>query len=238
MSTSNYIDFLAKLKLSHAHPGGQTLTAQILKDLALNKKHHVLDIGCGTGATAALIKTHYGAEVTAVDYHEKMVQAAAERAALMNNPFLVVKANAEKLPFQNAMFDAVLSESVSAFTRLSRSLPEYYRVLKKNSCWIGIEMTSNRSLSPQEIERIKAFYGVKEVLSEQEWINYLGRAGFSDIIVKNGPALVPGQFEEGYAMPIEMMSSEDLNMWWTHIAFMDQMKEELSYRVYIAKKRV
>lgn len=236
MSSSKYIDFLAKLKLSHAHPGGQALTDKLLKSLALKQDDHILDVGCGTGATAAIIKTVYGSEVTAADYHVKMIQAAAERAALMRNPFIVVRADAEDLPFESESFDAVLSESVSAFTQVTRSLPEYHRVLKKNKWWIGIEMTCSSNLAQRDIERIKAFYGVKEVLTEKEWLVYLSQAGFSQISVETGPDLIPEQPGVGYALPIENMNPEDLNIWWTHLAFMEQMKSELGYRIYKAKK--
>ncbi len=238
MGTPKYIDFLAKLKLSHAHPGGMALTDHLLKNLKLKKDDHVLDIGCGTGATAALIRSQYGSEVTAADFHAKMVQAASERAALMKNPFTVIKADAENLPFNDAMFDVILSESVSAFTQLSHSLPEYYRVLKNNGYWVGIEMTSNTKLSPNEIQRIKDFYGVREVLTEQEWLIYLRVTGFTDIRVETGPLLVPAQSQEGYMMPLEYMTSEDMAIWWTHLSFMEKMKDILSYRVYIAKKPI
>lgn len=236
MSSSNYIDFLAKLKLSHAHPGGALLTEHLLQKLQLTSKDHVLDIGCGTGATAALIRQRYESQVTAVDLHSEMVKAAIERASAMDSPYTVIQADAEHLPFADETFDILLSESVSAFTWLSRSLCETRRVLKKGGKWLGIEMTTNHKCREETVQQIKQFYGVKAVLTEDEWVDSLKRAGFTQIIVISDLDAAAFHFNEAPIIPVEKMDPEDFRTWWTHVSLMDQWKELLTYRIYEAKK--
>ncbi len=46
---NTYIDFLAYYGIGSAHPGGFTLTKQLLAQLPLRQGADVLEIGCGTG---------------------------------------------------------------------------------------------------------------------------------------------------------------------------------------------
>jgi SAM-dependent methyltransferase len=62
----------------------------------------LLDIGCGTGAYTELVAGH-GWTTTGVDLSEDMLRRARERG------LEVVQADASRLPFDDASFDAVLS---------------------------------------------------------------------------------------------------------------------------------
>lgn len=52
MKRNTYIDFLAYYGIGSAHPGGFTLTKQLLAQLPFRHGANVLEIGCGTGKTA------------------------------------------------------------------------------------------------------------------------------------------------------------------------------------------
>lgn len=58
MKRNTYIDFLAYYGIGSAHPGGFTLTKQLLAQLPFRHGANVLEIGCGTGKTAKI----YGEE--------------------------------------------------------------------------------------------------------------------------------------------------------------------------------
>lgn len=88
----------------------------------------VLDIGCGQGATLALLQElghcPYGLDISATLLTKAM--DAAPRA-------IVAKASAEKTPFSAAFFDAAFSECVlSLITPPEDMLKEAHRVLKPN----------------------------------------------------------------------------------------------------------
>ena len=68
---------------------------------------HVLDLGSGPGNVAEMF-TQAGAVVTGVDFSPQMVKTAQSR-----HPHIIFKeANADQLPFENGVFDAVVSNYV------------------------------------------------------------------------------------------------------------------------------
>lgn len=79
MERNTYIDFLAYYGIGSAHPGGFTLTKQLLAQLPFRHGANVLEIGCGTGKTAAYMAKNFGYKVTAVEKNEIMIQKAKDR---------------------------------------------------------------------------------------------------------------------------------------------------------------
>ena len=72
----------------------------------------VLDVGCGPGAlTSELVRRLGSAAVTAVDPSEQFVHAARERLPGVK----VEQASAERLPFPDRSFDAVMAQLVVHF---------------------------------------------------------------------------------------------------------------------------
>lgn len=181
MKLFTYIDFLAYMGIGSAHPGGFKLTEKILKGENISQEQKLLDVGCGTGITASYIAKEIGGKVTAIDLHPEMIKKARRRIEQEHLPIHLIQANAEALPFDQQSYDYVLTESVTAFTTIPNSLQEYFRVLKKNGVLILLEMTTESDLTNEEKEEIQQLYGINEVLSKQEWITKLQKAGFHSI---------------------------------------------------------
>ena len=74
--TSIYLDFLSKFGVGGAHPGGIQLTKELFKSETITPTTHILDVGCGTGQTAAYLAAQYGAIVTGIDNNPVMVEKA------------------------------------------------------------------------------------------------------------------------------------------------------------------
>lgn len=104
-----------------------------LVDFDSVKGKKVLEIGCGTGAHAAVFASA-GADVTAIDLTERAVSFTKKRFALFDiKNATVLKADAENLPFPDNSFDFVWSWGVihhSANTQ--KIVEEIRRVLKPN----------------------------------------------------------------------------------------------------------
>ena len=102
-----------------------------LADLAgVRVGQRVLDVGCGPGAlTAELVMRLGPAAVAAVDPSEPFVAAARAR-----NPGVdVLQASAERLPFQDQVFDAALAQLVVHFmSDPVAGLAEMARVTRRN----------------------------------------------------------------------------------------------------------
>ena len=88
----------------------------------------VLDVGCGTGRTAAALAAEHGAAVTAMDASPRMVAVARARVP---EGVAVVEGRAEALPFAHAAFERATMEEVVHLVDRDRALPELARVLER-----------------------------------------------------------------------------------------------------------
>ncbi len=103
--------------------------------LDLTSQTHVLEVGCGAGGCALYLSQSTNTQVTGIDVNARAIEEA--RAAANSSPkartsFEQIDAN-EKLPFQDASFDAVFSnDAMCHIPDRSRVLKEWFRVLKVN----------------------------------------------------------------------------------------------------------
>jgi len=180
----SYLDCLAALGVGGAHPGGLKLTKEILAEETLDETTRILDAGCGTGQTSAYIAKEYGCDVTALDNNEIMAEKANERFSAEKLKIKAVEGTVENLPFIDASFDIVLSESVMLFTDVAKSIPEFKRVLKPNGKLLVIESAIEKKVSEEELEPLKEFYEGTIFRSEEEWKQVFSQAGFRNIQIK------------------------------------------------------
>jgi SAM-dependent methyltransferase len=176
-----YLDCLAILGVGGAHPGGLQLTKDLLAREEIDETMSILDAGCGTGQTSAYIAEQYRCHVTSLDCNKIMVDKARQRFLSLHLPIQVKKGSTENLPFDEGLFDIILSESVISFTDVSLTIPEFKRVLKPNGVLLAIEMVLEKSLSEEELNPIVNFYGVSPLLTEDEWCDFFQRAGFKQV---------------------------------------------------------
>ncbi|MFT8362131.1 MAG: class I SAM-dependent methyltransferase [Sporolactobacillus sp.] len=236
--TQRYIDFLARLSIDNAHPGGHQLTKQLIDAESLAKGAKLLDVGCGTGATAKFLAEEKKVDVTAIDLHPQMIALATAREKQAKERFTVVRGSAEQLPFPDQSYDWLLSESVTAFTHIDCSLAEYCRVLRKEGILLAIEMTIDYQLPDKDAQAICKLYGVSGLYTEKDWLSHLQKAGFSQV-----RALQPSVFKataavaQGPDYQINgTLDPETIEVWLDHMAMMQTYHDVLSYRVYRAVK--
>ena len=100
----------------------------------------LLEVPVGTGVlTMPVYQNLKNAEITCLDYSEKMMDKAKKRAEAMglsNVSFL--QGDVGKLPFEDETFDIVLSlNGFHAFPDKEAAFAETYRVLKKGGIFCG-----------------------------------------------------------------------------------------------------
>ena len=113
----------------------QELRDKVLRESDIQSGMHVLELGCGTGAMtidSGLYRRvgSYG-QVTATDPSLGMLARAnkkLEKLSVSNVKF--VQAPAERLPFKDNSFDAVVGCSFLHFTNIPATLREIHRVAK------------------------------------------------------------------------------------------------------------
>lgn len=108
---------------------------------ALNGRvcRHVLDVGCGPGFFSVLL-ARLGYEVTAVDYTENMLTEARKNAAHYGVDIDFRRMDAQKLDFEDGIFDLVISRNVLwNLEQPEQAYREWLRVLKPNGTLMNFD---------------------------------------------------------------------------------------------------
>ncbi|MCR4407107.1 MAG: methyltransferase domain-containing protein [Anaerolineae bacterium] len=170
------------------HMGGLETTKELIELCHINKGSYVLDVGCGVGATACYLAKRFGCRVIGVDIQESMIARSEERAQKEGVENLVEfkVADAQNLPFENALFDAVLCESVVTFIEdKQRVVSECARVTKSGG-YVGLNEELWLKTPPaQVVERVRHIWSIKpNILTLEGWVELLEGAGLSNIVAR------------------------------------------------------
>ncbi|CAG9613294.1 2-methoxy-6-polyprenyl-1,4-benzoquinol methylase, mitochondrial [Bacillus rhizoplanae] len=239
MKQYSYLDFLAAFGIGSAHPGGFTLTKQLLAQLSLGQHTKLLEIGCGTGRTASYIAKQYGSIVSAVEINETMIEKAKKRWYKDGVNIELIAGSVEALPFRDEMFHIVLGESVLAFTNKRKSIDECYRVLQCNGMLLVIELVIEQHLPLHEEKNILTLYGMEQLLTAQEWIVLFKQANFTTVRVLGGgtiAATISAHVEEPEWDISDIISQDLYNAWIAHEHISHQYKHILGHRIFICQK--
>jgi arsenite methyltransferase len=115
------------------HPGGRALTRRALESIDLDGGDRLLDIGSGDGRSVLLAAGEYGCRAVGIEYGGRAVAEARGHASErgLQDRVEFVTGDAEALPFDDHVFDAVLTEcSLCLFTDKGGALGEVRRVLR------------------------------------------------------------------------------------------------------------
>lgn len=107
-------------------PGGLALTEALVDLARFRRGDLVTDIGCGQGASVALMQ---GQGILAIGVDADPVALASARKTTSTDVFMV--ADGDRLPFRPGCLDGVLSEcSLSVMPNREMALAEWFRVLR------------------------------------------------------------------------------------------------------------
>lgn len=146
---------------------------QLLKLLPIEKTHHILDLGAGTGYLTMPAAKQTDGIVYALDLDGGILDyldTKAQKEKLGN--LKTLEASFNDIPLEdNAIDIALASISLHEITPLSSALEEIFRVMKKNGYFLCIELEKNEtSTGPRvhssimEEELQNAGFSIKEKL--------------------------------------------------------------------------
>lgn len=187
MNQPGFFDFAAEVGLTK-HIGGIKATENLIQMCQINKDSFVLDVGCGVGVTPCYLAKKVGCRVMGVDIMEKMVEQSKKRAYRQKVADRVEfkVADAQDLPFNDGLFNVVITESVTAFPPdKQKAINEYIRVTKTGG-FVGLNESVWLKLPapPEVIAWAEQDIGANiKPLTLDAWKEMMESAGLKDISI-------------------------------------------------------
>jgi SAM-dependent methyltransferase len=177
--------------------GHRPATEQAVELLGIGPAHRVLDLGCGIGWAVRLMAERCAeGEAVGIDISDEMIARARASENPPNVRFEV--ASAERLPFEDAAFDRVLSvESLYYYDDVEAALREVARVTGRGG---RLAVLVDYYAENVESHRWAAEIAVPmRLLSAQDYMDLLRGAGFGKVEARRlcDPSPLPPR--EGFA---------------------------------------
>ncbi|HEY7122397.1 MAG TPA: methyltransferase domain-containing protein [Ktedonobacterales bacterium] len=171
----------ARLLLGESfHPGGLELTGRLGMLLELGPGKRVLDVAAGQGTSALYLAQRFGCAVLGVDYGGEAVRKANAAAAAAGLAHLVhfQQGDAERLPVDDASFDAILCEcAFCTFPDKRAAAAEFARAVRPGGR-VGLSDLTRAGEVPPELEGLLAWVAcIADAQPLDRYIEYLQEAG-------------------------------------------------------------
>jgi len=173
------------------HPGGARLTEHLGRTLNLTARSRVLDVAAGRGTSAFHLARQFRCEVVGIDYGGKSVDEAAQAAKAMGLHERVCfhRADAERLPFADQSFDAVICEcAFCTFPNKRAAADEFARVVRVGGR-VGIsDVTRNSALTP-DLDRLLSWLAcIADAQSAATYAELLSTSGLKVSVMEEHDA--------------------------------------------------
>ena len=191
-----YFDMQARMGHTK-HVGGWESTQEIVEMMSVEPGMEMLYVGSGSGLAAIKVAQTYACRVIGVDLMEQMVAASREWAQKKGATEIVEfrVADAQKLPFDDNRFDALLCESVNTFIPdLRKAASEYVRVVKPGG-QVGLNEAIWYEEPPPEGEQLMVDLTGQKLRRPDEWVEMLNLAGLDDIRARTYPVDMRREFK-------------------------------------------
>ena len=186
-SAEQFFDFAAEVGLTK-HIGSVEATKELAGLCHIGPGSYVLDVGCGAGVTPCFLAKEYGCRVVGVDILEGMIEKSrqrAEREGVTDRVDFRV-ADAQDLPFEDDLFDAVITESVTAFPANKQKVVDEYTRVTKPGGYVGLNESTWLKVPPppEMVAWVSQDIGATvEPLTSAEWTGLLENAGLGELTV-------------------------------------------------------
>jgi arsenite methyltransferase len=186
-SAEQFFDFAAEVGLTK-HIGNVQATEELAELCHIGPGSYVLDVGCGAGVTPCFLAKKYACRVVGVDILQGMVDKSRERAARegIADRAEFRAADAQDLPFEDELFDAVITESVTAFPADKRKAVDEYARVTRPGGHVGLNESTWLKVPPppEMVAWVSQDIGATvEPLTSAEWGRLLESAGLGEVTV-------------------------------------------------------
>ena len=139
---SNSYDFMNNIISFGLH---KIIKFKCIKELNITNRSKILDLCCGTGDTAWLIKKHYKkVNVIGVDFSEKMLNIARKKCRYVEFYNLDIT----NLPFEKNEFDTITCTfGLRNVENINKAIENAYKVLKINGEFMHLDFGYKNKIS-------------------------------------------------------------------------------------------
>ncbi len=169
------------------HMGDQKATRELIELCHINKGKYVLVVGCGVGITPCYLAKRYGCRVIGVDLSERMIDRSNERAKRegVEDRVEFRVADAQNIPFEDNIFDAVICESVLAFIEDKQGTVDEFARVSKSGGYVGFnEVTWIKTPPPELAEYLFRTVGAEFLTCDNGWKELLEGSGLRETLVR------------------------------------------------------
>lgn len=156
----------------------------LIAQAALRPHFCVLDVGCGTGTLAVLMKQlHPGVDVVGLDPDPKALRRAGRKAARAGVAVRLDRGFSDALPYPAASFDRVFSSFMLhhlAFDEKVATLREIYRVLKPLGRFHLVDFAGPDGNGRGSVARLLHFHHRLSDNTDSRLLALMGEAGFEN----------------------------------------------------------
>ena len=162
--------------------GGEAARKTLLDQATMQPSFRLLDIGCGTGTLAILIKRlHPGVDVVGLDPDPKALARAKRKAERVGISIRLDQGFADELPYENASFDRVFSTLMFHHVpvdKKEKALSEVRRVLTPGGHFHMLDFAGSEATSYGPLARLFHSSNHLKDNSEQRILGLMNRVGF------------------------------------------------------------
>jgi len=157
-------------------PGGLTLTDQAIQLCDFPRGSHLLDIGCGKGATVSHCNKKYGMNIWGVDLSFQMLRDAV---SVSGNRHRFIQAEGTALPISSHSMDGIFCECVMSLLKNPLcGLKEYYRILRPGGKLVINDLYIRQSPPDGALKMIQGRGCLAGALAKEDIINMVEESGF------------------------------------------------------------
>ena len=167
------------------HPGGERLTLRLARLAGVAPDARVIDVACGSGASALLLARELACVTVGVDLGPRAIEHA-RRATPAGACASFLRGDAEALPLPDASFDVALSEcSLCTFPDKPRAIAEMARVVRPGGTIAIADVTADTDALPAQLRTAAARVAcVADARSADEYAALLRDAGCEPLAIE------------------------------------------------------
>ena len=169
------------------HMGGLKATRELIELCHIDEGKYVLVVGCGVGITPCYLAKRYGCRVVGIDLSERMIDRSNERAKRggVEDRVEFRVADAQNLPFEDNIFDAVICESVLAFIEDKQGTVDEFARVGKPGGYVGFnEVTWIKAPPPELAAYLSRLVGAEFLTCDSGWKELLEGSGLRETVVR------------------------------------------------------